>query len=589
MSDRGACWPDAQHGGDIAQDPIAYDKDLLGWIPLRASSLRARMSRPRSLCAVWTCPASGGFLMAQISIDGSDTHFYTVEARTRTGYDTHTPGDAVVIHEVDTSSAMPARAIAQPEGGAGQTGSDSAAMWTPGSVFVDPLRPIAVAIGEENPNGFVVTIDTRRLPWPRLPAAHSAAEAGPIAFFWQAVAGATGYQVELTALATPAHATATYSISNPSLTVPLSPGTYRWRVRATSPQGPGGWTAAWSLMVGQFEMETKRARGAGGHGPVGAGSSIAVDSAGNTLALWSGTASAGTGRRLQTNLLFAFRPAGGAWQTGGQVNDPQSLGKHSDPNLAVDAQGNAYAIWQDDRGASADIYFSYRPVGGTWSMNNLVNQNEGVDLLARPALAVDPRGDAFAVWLDSNGAQHSIHASYRPAQGQWGPDQVVSAGEVGYGPPVVAMDARGNAFVAWSSWPDCAANGPDMASVYFAAHPAAAGGASAWSQPVKLNGLPGRSSARPELSLDVAGNLYLTWQMGAGGPAQSYAATCGQYCGLPVAGSGKWTDVISLGEATSAAPLERVRALPSRSAGLCVPWTRNDGGWGCLLLAPAGW
>ena len=101
MSENGACGIDSEYG-PLAQHLIAYHKDLLGWIPASAKLLLAAPGETTFKLAPLAQPAAdNSYLLAQIPIDGSDRHFYTLEARTRTGYDRHLPSDAVIIHEVD--------------------------------------------------------------------------------------------------------------------------------------------------------------------------------------------------------------------------------------------------------------------------------------------------------------------------------------------------------------------------------------------------------------------------------------------------------------------------------------------------------
>ena len=39
------------------------------------------------------------------------------------------------------------------------------------------------------------------------------------------------------------------------------------------------------------------------------------------------------------------------------------------PVIGVDAAGNAYAAWTDTRNGDSDVYFAYRPAGGAWGAN----------------------------------------------------------------------------------------------------------------------------------------------------------------------------------------------------------------------------
>ena len=108
MSKDGVWWPDP-YFNPLPQHMIAYDKDLLGCIGAERKLIATAGTQTITLERL-AQPGSDGYLLAQIPIGGSTTHFYTVEARRRVGFDAHLPADAVVIHEVDTTRSMPGRA-----------------------------------------------------------------------------------------------------------------------------------------------------------------------------------------------------------------------------------------------------------------------------------------------------------------------------------------------------------------------------------------------------------------------------------------------------------------------------------------------
>ncbi len=56
-------------------------------------------------------PQTGNYLMAQIPVNHSTTHFYTVEVRRKTGYDIKLPGAGIIIHEVQTYRPRPRHAF----------------------------------------------------------------------------------------------------------------------------------------------------------------------------------------------------------------------------------------------------------------------------------------------------------------------------------------------------------------------------------------------------------------------------------------------------------------------------------------------
>lgn len=140
--------------GCLGQHTIAYHKDKLGWIPA-TQKYRATGGQLTLTLEQLALPQSGNYKMVQIPIEGSTTHFYTVEARRRVGYDTKLPGQAIIIHEVKTTRTVPADVL-DPGGpiNAGELG----AMWTAGEIFTDGARGISISVDAATASGFVVTI-----------------------------------------------------------------------------------------------------------------------------------------------------------------------------------------------------------------------------------------------------------------------------------------------------------------------------------------------------------------------------------------------------------------------------------------------
>ena len=70
------------------------------------------------------------------------------------------------------------------------------------------------------------------------------------------------------------------------------------------------------------------------------------------------------------------------------------------PAVAVDPAGNAYALWTDNRSGDSDVEFAYRPAGGAWASNLRVDDDPGSAEQDRAVIAVDAAGNAHTLWLD---------------------------------------------------------------------------------------------------------------------------------------------------------------------------------------------
>lgn len=157
MSGGGICSPRDSEYGCVAVHAIAYHKDRLGWIPtsrkfvpsLGASETIAleRLGEPGS---------AGAYLMAQVPIPGSPTEFYTVETRQFTGYDKQVPGQAVVLHRVNTLRSDRTARVVDVDGNGNP--NDAGAMWTPGEVFTDAAAQLTVSVNSATATGYALTI-----------------------------------------------------------------------------------------------------------------------------------------------------------------------------------------------------------------------------------------------------------------------------------------------------------------------------------------------------------------------------------------------------------------------------------------------
>ena len=217
---------------------------------------------------------------------------------------------------------------------------------------------------------------------------------------------------------------------------------------------------------------------------------VALDAAGNALAVW--IRSNGTNYIVQA----AARPAGGAWSA---PQDLSAAGHDADfPQVALDAAGNGLAVWEGDNGTNEIVQAAARPAGGAWSAPqdlSATGQNAH-----RPQVALDPAGNALAVWERSNGTNLIVQAAARPAGGAWSAPQDLSAAGHDADLPQVALDAAGNGLAVWER------DNGTTEIVQAAARPT--GGA--WSAPQDLSA--GQNAANPQVALDADGNALAVWE-----------------------------------------------------------------------------
>lgn len=233
------------------------------------------------------------------------------------------------------------------------------------------------------------------------------------------------------------------------------------------------------------------------------GARIDADSKSTLYAVWVQSYSDGA----PPDIDFSYRTAGGSWAQSARIND--SVGMAGSPDVAIDAAGNAYAVWWDARNRpQGDIYFAYRPAGGSWETNLTVNDVAGVPTADTvPRIGVNHKGNAYAAWLDSRNPVPDVYSSYRPAGGTWGANERVSdaAGVMpGYGVDL-AVDDAGNAHAVWT---DERNGNPD---IYYSRR-ATEG---SWSANVKINDDPNLEGRQDQhgavITVDGRGNARAAW------------------------------------------------------------------------------
>ncbi len=180
------------------------------------------------------------------------------------------------------------------------------------------------------------------------------------------------------------------------------------------------------------------------------------------------------------------------------------------PRVAVDPQGNAVAVWARQSGSQYFIQASSRPAGGTWSTPQDISPI--VTGASRPKVAVDARGNATAIWFISpppgppaQPKSPYVQAATRPAGGNWSAPQTLGDMRPGDGPEL-AVNARGDAAVIWQD------SRATTAVIRATTRPA--GGD--WA-PTPQDLTPADKWAEdPTVALDAKGNALAAWRQSGG-------------------------------------------------------------------------
>jgi len=216
---------------------------------------------------------------------------------------------------------------------------------------------------------------------------------------------------------------------------------------------------------------------------------VALDQRGNATAIWA-ACSAGCAIRV------AFKPAGRPWRK------PATIGSGLGAALALDAKGDAIAVWTNLLGNRAGylVQSAFRPARGSW--RRPVTIGRGGESYA-PRVAADARGDTIAVWANAarpgECCPTTVQAAFRPAGGVWRHAVTLQHNKGGTGDVQLALGTLGTATAVW------VANGPG-ATVQVASRPA--GGS--WGAPIPIATSTGAIDSLG-LGVDMRGNALATW------------------------------------------------------------------------------
>jgi len=275
-------------------------------------------------------------------------------------------------------------------------------------------------------------------------------------------------------------------------------GSVAWTVRLSVRPALGSWSNDENLFAGDYSYTNRME-------PV-----VAANPTGDLHLLWSED-------YPDPGVKYCILPEGGERGPAIKVNDSPEGGA-GDPAVALDASGNVYAVWSDTRNGDRDIYFSMLPLGGAWSANSRVNDDVGTAGQSSPAIAVDPAGNAYAVWTDGRDDVYDVFFSFRPAGGSWGAGVKVNddVGPAWQSEADIAVDALGNAYAVWTD-----ARNLDRYDVFFSFRPA--GGT--WSQNVQVDSGAGTADRRtPKIAVDHLGYAHAIWTDERSDPSGIYSS-----------------------------------------------------------------
>ena len=170
---------------------------------------------------------------------------------------------------------------------------------------------------------------------------------------------------------------------------------------------------------------------------------VALDPNGNAVAVWQ--QSDGTRFNVWAN---RFTPAAG-WGVA-ELLETDNANSAGESQVALDPNGNAVAVWQQADATRFNIWANrFTPTGG-WGVAELL-ETDDVGNALEPQAALDPNGNAVAVWAQSDGTRNNIWANRFTPTGGWGVAELLETDDVGNAlEPQAALDPNGNAVAVWA-------------------------------------------------------------------------------------------------------------------------------------------
>lgn len=231
--------------------------------------------------------------------------------------------------------------------------------------------------------------------------------------------------------------------------------------------------------------------------------SLAVDAQGDAVAVWLRFNAATGERTIQSTAM----PAAGSWEAPVSLTTPGEF--VISPRIAVDAHGEAVAVWEL-HAEEWMVQVATRPPDGVWT-EPVTIAHTGSQLPSARVFS-DAAGAALATWIGTNGADEVVQSAAKPAGGDWGTPEVISPDGQNEAGVSVGFDAHADAVAVWQ------ANIDGTERVEGASRPS--GGP--WQAPVLLSGEP--EAYAPSLSVDAQGDAIAAWQHYINGCESIYQA-----------------------------------------------------------------
>ena len=169
---------------------------------------------------------------------------------------------------------------------------------------------------------------------------------------------------------------------------------------------------------------------------------VTADTGGNVTAMWSSTVAS----PLSTSVYSSRLPLGGVWGSPEPIDSSATNPVVAQQAIAIEVEpdGTGVALWETD---SAEIWASRRPPGGSWLASERISSPGVASFM--PELAIDADGNATALWSTAESADYGILTNRHRNGRHWGGPELISNSLRPVGYPALAVDSGGGVSVVW--------------------------------------------------------------------------------------------------------------------------------------------
>lgn len=219
----------------------------------------------------------------------------------------------------------------------------------------------------------------------------------------------------------------------------------------------------------------------------------AIDEQGNAIVVWR--------QNLATDLYAKRYTSAGGWSAEVLIDTTSS--EISNHTIAMSPDGIATVVWQEFDGTRNNIWAN-RFDGTVWTTATLIETSISSSF-KRPNVAMDVNGNAIAVWYGYDGSIYNVWANRYDAITGWGTATLLESDNVYLNALVdVVMDSDGNATAVWVQCSTTASYCNNvMANQYVPV--------SGWGTAEKINNVEGVVIQKPRLAKNERDEITVVW------------------------------------------------------------------------------